>query len=82
MENIREGWDNRGSDGSRGGRGSRALSERHLPPHDTALKRRRTRRPNLLGVTTRPRAEKVRMNLYRSTNRPEIRSDPRQRATP
>ena len=41
MENSREGWNNRGSDGSRGGRGSRVLFERYLPLHDTVLKRYR-----------------------------------------
>ena len=41
MENSREGWKNRGSDGSRGDQGSRVLFERFRPPHDTVLKRYR-----------------------------------------
>ena len=38
MENSREGWKNRGIDGSRGGKGSRVLFERFRPLHDTVLK--------------------------------------------
>ena len=40
MENSREGWKNRGSDGNRGGRGSRVMFERYLPLHDTVFKKR------------------------------------------
>ena len=38
MDKSREGWKNRGSGGSREGRGSRVLFERFRPPHDTVLK--------------------------------------------
>ena len=37
MENSREGWKNRGSDGSRGDQGSCVLFERYRPPHDTVF---------------------------------------------
>ena len=41
MENSREGWNNRGSDGNRGSGGSRVIFERYRPPRDTVLKRYR-----------------------------------------